>query len=131
MMKKPKKPAAAQANTPHSHKECPVMLTLSLIANKWSVRLLFFLLNADKNTMRFSELMRAMGGITQRELTKHLREFEKSGIVERTVYPQIPPRVEYTLTRLGHSLLKPIEELSRWAEKNGAAVQKKRQEFEA
>lgn len=115
----------------HSLKECPVFLTLGLIANKWSVRILYSLLQAPQKTMRFSQVQKALGGITQRELTKHLREFEKAGIVRRTVYPQIPPRVEYTVTDLGDSLFKAVEELSHWANENGALVQKNRKAFEA
>ena len=111
-------------------KTCPVFLTLQLVAHKWSVRILHTLLHADKNTMRFGQLRKQLNGITQRELTKHLREFEKAGIVERTIYPEVPLRVEYRLTRAGHSLLKPIDEISRWAENNAAFVQRKRQEFE-
>lgn len=115
----------------HSLKECPIFLTLGLIANKWSVRILFSLLQADHKTLRFSQLQKTLGGITQRELTKHLREFEKAGIVKRTVFPQIPPRVEYTVTSLGDSLCKPIEELSRWADEYGELVHKNRSVFEA
>src|SRR5437868_5668958 len=111
-------------------KNCPVFLTLQLIAHKWSVRILRCLLQAEHNTLRFGQLQKSLDSITQRELTKHLREFEKAGIVERTVYPEIPPRVEYRLTKIGHSLLKPVEEISIWAENNAAFVQKKRQEFE-
>lgn len=88
------------------------------------------LLRAEKNTLRFGQLQKGLDGISQRELTKHLREFEKAGIVERTVYPEVPLRVEYRLTKTGHSLLKPVEEISLWAENNAAFVQKKRQEFE-
>jgi DNA-binding HxlR family transcriptional regulator len=112
-------------------KTCPVFLTLQLIAHKWSVRILRNLLHAEKNTLRFGQLQKSLDGITQRELTKHLREFEKAGIVERTVYAEVPPRVEYRLTKTGHSLLKPVEEISVWAENNAAFVQKKRQEFES
>ena len=111
-------------------KDCPVFLTLQLMAHKWSVRILQVLLRAPANTLRFGQLRKALGGITQRELTRHLREFEKAGIVARTVYAEVPPRVEYRLTKTGHSLLKPIDELSVWAEKNAAFVQRKRQEFE-
>jgi DNA-binding HxlR family transcriptional regulator len=95
------------------------------------VRILRSLLKAEKNTLRFGELRKSLDGITQRELTKHLREFEKAGIVVRTVYPEVPPRVEYRLTQTGHSLLKPVEEISVWAENNAAFVQRKRKEFEA
>jgi DNA-binding HxlR family transcriptional regulator len=112
-------------------KTCPVFLTLQMIAHKWSVRILRSLLKAEKNTLRFSQLRRSLEGITQRELTKHLREFEKAGIVLRTVYAEVPPRVEYRLTPTGHSLLKPVEEISLWAENNAAFVQRKRKEFEA
>ena len=115
----------------HSHKECPIFLTLGLIANKWSVRILFTLLQKEDKTMRFSQIQKSLGGITQRELTKHLREFEKTGIISRTVFPQIPPRVEYTVTPLGDSLWKPIEALSSWAEDNGQKVQQNRSAFEA
>ena len=104
--------------------ECPIFHTLSLIANKWSIRILYFLLNANKHTLRFGELKKALDGITQRELAKHLRIFEAAGIVTRTVYPQVPPKVEYTLTPLGKSLWKPIDGLSEWAQKHGSAVQK-------
>jgi DNA-binding HxlR family transcriptional regulator len=110
-------------------RNCPVFLTLQLIAHKWSVRILRNLLHAEENTLRFGQLQKGLEGITQRELTKHLREFEKAGIVQRTVYAEVPPRVEYRLTRIGHSLLKPVEEISVWAEKNAAFVQRKRQEF--
>ena len=112
-------------------KDCPVFLTLQLVAHKWSVRILRALLHAPANTLRFGQLRKQLDGIAQRELTKHLREFEKAGIVDRTVYPEVPPRVEYRLTRTGHSLLKPIEEISQWAEKNAPFVQRKRQEFAA
>ncbi|MDX1975246.1 MAG: helix-turn-helix domain-containing protein [Rickettsiales bacterium] len=113
-----------------SHKDCPVFLTLSLIANKWSVQILYYLMQANKSTLRFSELQKQLNGITQRELTKHLREFEKTGIVTRTVFPQIPPRVEYTLSDMGHSLFIPIKALAQWAEKHGPTIQKKREDFE-
>ena len=112
-------------------KTCPVFLTLQLVAHKWSVRILRILLQAPGNTLRFGQMQKHLDGITQRELTKHLREFEKAGIVERTVFPEVPPRVEYRLTKTGHSLLKPIEEISLWAETNAAFVQQKRLEFEA
>lgn len=111
-------------------RNCPVFLTLQLIAHKWSVRILRSLLRAENNTLRFGQLQKSLDGISQRELTKHLREFEKAGLVERTVYPEVPPRVEYRLTSAGHSLLKPVEEISVWAEQNAAFVQHKRREFE-
>ncbi len=131
-MRKPRQKDICEAvdPAPHAlHKECPIFLTLSLIANKWSVRILASLLAAEKHTLRFSEIKRAMEHITQRELTKHLREFEKAGIVERTVYPEVPLRVEYRLTKLGRSLWEPIESLSAWARQHGKTIQKKRAAF--
>lgn len=114
-----------------SAKDCPVFMTLSLIANKWSISILHQLMQAEKRTLRFSALKRSLGNITQRELTKHLRQFEETGIVERIVYPESPPRVEYMLTQLGYSLNDPISALSLWAEKNSSKIQQKRTEFDA
>jgi DNA-binding HxlR family transcriptional regulator len=122
-------PCTPKAEHTPGTKDCPVFMTLSLIANKWSISILYQLMQEERHTMRFNALKKALGTITQRELTKHLRQFEESGIVERTVYPESPPRVEYTLTALGNSLAQPIEALSRWAEENGAMVQNKRAEF--
>lgn len=109
---------------------CPAFLALSLIANKWSIRILHALLTADEHTLRFNQIQKALDNITQRELTKQLREFERSGLLERKVYPQVPPRVDYTLTPLGHSLWEPVEKLSEWAAKNAKEVAEKRSAFE-
>ena len=114
-----------QENNP-SHKSCPVFLTLSLIANKWSVSLLHHLMTAQRMTMRFSQLQKSMTRISQRELSKHLKEFEKSGLVTRKAFAEVPPRVEYTLTPLGESLFVPIEALAKWAQDNGEELQKNR-----
>jgi DNA-binding HxlR family transcriptional regulator len=108
---------------------CPMFTTLNLIANKWAVRMFYSLLNAKARTMRFGELQKAMNGVSQRELTRHLREFEAVGIVSRKAYAEIPPRVEYTLTDLGQTLGKPIEALSAWAVEHGAALEKNRARF--
>ena len=124
---KNKKMRAAAANSAALANTIP--LTLGLIANKWSVALLSSLRDAEKQTLRFSELKKAQSGISQRELTRHLREFEKSGLVVRRVFPQVPPRVEYTLTPLGVSLFTPIEALSQWAILYGKQVQQKRTAF--
>ncbi|HEY1095830.1 MAG TPA: helix-turn-helix domain-containing protein [Alphaproteobacteria bacterium] len=113
-----------------SVRECPAFLALSLIANKWSIRILHLLLSEPGHTLRFSGIQKALDNITQRELTKQLREFERSGLVARKVYPVVPPRVEYTLTKLGHSLMEPVGQLSDWAAEHAAAIQKNRTEFE-
>ncbi len=92
---------------------CPVEATLDLIGGKWKGVLLYRLLDG---THRFSALKRTMPGITQRMLTKQLRELEEVGLVARVVYPEVPPRVEYSLTPLGTSLRPIIMALRNWGE---------------
>lgn len=118
--------------TPHAdHTEiCPANLTMGLIANKWAIKILYALSQAEKQTLRFGQIQKTLSPITQRELTKHLREFEKAGLITRLVYPEVPPRVEYALTKLGASLREPMDTLTRWAEKNGGTILKNRNEFE-
>lgn len=84
--------------------DCPVETTLQLIGDKWKVLIIRDLLTGTK---RFNELMRSVTGITQKVLTSHLRAMETAGLVTRTVYPEVPPKVEYNLTETGLSL-KPI-----------------------
>lgn len=83
---------------------CPVETTLQLIGNKWKVLILRDLMEGTK---RFNELMRSVSGITQKVLTSNLRAMEEDGLLLRKVYPEVPPRVEYSLTETGLSL-KPI-----------------------
>lgn len=83
---------------------CPVETTLMLIGDKWKVLILRDLLTGTK---RFGELKKSVGHVTQKVLTAQLRQMEQSGLVNRKVYAEVPPRVEYTLTELGYSL-KPI-----------------------
>jgi len=92
---------------------CPVEATLDLIDGKWKGVLLFHL---QSGTQRFNALKRNLPNITQRMLTKQLRELEASGLVLRTVYAEVPPRVEYTLTPLGESLQPIIGALKHWGE---------------
>lgn len=84
--------------------DCPVEMTLQLIGDKWKVLIIRDLLTGTK---RFNELMRSVSGISQKVLTGHLRAMEHDGLVIRKVYPEVPPKVEYTLTETGYSL-KPI-----------------------
>ena len=81
--------------------------------------------------MRFNELRKALGSISQRMLTLTLRGLERDGLVTRTVTPTNPPRVDYELTRLGRSLLEPVSELGLWARKHRAAIEDARQRFDA
>ena len=83
---------------------CPVETTLTLISNKWKVLILRDLLPGRK---RFGELKKSIGHVSQKVLTAQLREMESSGLLTRTVYAEVPPRVEYSLTDLGYSL-KPV-----------------------
>lgn len=83
---------------------CPVETTLTLIGNKWKVLILRDLISGTK---RFGELQRSIGKVSQKVLTSNLREMEADALVERQVYAEVPPRVEYSLTELGRSL-KPI-----------------------
>ena len=90
---------------------CPVEATLEVIGGKWKGIILFHLLNG---TMRFSELQRAAGTVTQRMLTKQLRELETDGLISRTVYPVVPPKVEYSMTDKGRSLQPIILAMRDW-----------------
>ena len=85
---------------------------LNRIGDKWSVMVVGYL---TRKTMRFNELRNAIGGISQRMLTLTLRNLERDGLVTRTVYPEIPPRVEYALTDLGRTLTDPLDALWNWA----------------
>jgi len=88
---------------------------LQLLSGRWAFPVLYQLLRAQ-GPIRFGQLQRAVGRVTQKELTKTLRVFEERGLVERQVFPEIPPRVEYRLTPLGASLGEPLCGLARWAE---------------
>jgi DNA-binding HxlR family transcriptional regulator len=113
---------------PRRHEDCPVRDVLARIGDKWSMLVVG---NLHDGPLRFSELKRAIEGISQRMLTLTLRNLERDGLVTREVTPSIPPRVDYELTRAGKSLLEPIEALSQWAEKNRAAIQKAREKYDA
>ncbi len=91
--------------------KCPIETTLKMLDSRWKILILRELLNGTK---RFGELKKSVSGITQKVLTAKLREMEETGLVERTVYPQIPPKVEYTLTDVGYSLLPVINILKDW-----------------
>ncbi|MDY6338484.1 MAG: helix-turn-helix domain-containing protein [Saccharofermentans sp.] len=86
--------------------DCPVEYTASLIANKWKIIILRDLLTGTK---RYNELTRSVVGISAKVLTENLRELEKDGIINRKVYPEVPPRVEYSLTKKGEDLKDVIE----------------------
>jgi DNA-binding HxlR family transcriptional regulator len=100
---------------------------LTLVGDKWSV---LVIVNLGQGTMRFSDIKRAIEGISQRMLTLTLRNLEREGLVTRTVLPTTPPRVDYALTRLGETLLEPVSALAVWAQGHRAEVQRARESFE-
>ena len=93
------------------HLTCPAEVTADLIGGRWKIVLLWFLFQGVK---RFSELQRALPGITQKVLTQQLRDMEKKGLVTRTVYAEVPPKVEYQITPLGLSLKPVVEAMHQW-----------------
>ncbi len=93
---------------------CPVEAVTEVIGGKWKPVIVFQLLQST--TLRFGELQRRMPGITQKMLTKQLRELEAKGIIQRTVYPEVPPKVEYSLTETGMSLNHIISHMKSWGE---------------
>ena len=95
------------------HSFCPVNTTLSVIGGKWKVLILYHLI---EQTQRFNELRRLLPEITQRMLTLQLRELEQDGLIHREVYPVVPPKVEYSLTEFGRTLLPVINAMHEWGQ---------------
>lgn len=111
----------------NAHADCPVRDVLDRVGDKWSV---FVVATLRQGPKRFSELKRAIEGISQRMLTRTLRGLERDGLVSRTVYASVPPAVEYALTERGQTLLGPITALFEWAEANGRATQTARDRYD-
>ncbi|MHB1814503.1 MAG: winged helix-turn-helix transcriptional regulator [Steroidobacteraceae bacterium] len=108
--------------------ECrKISQVLARVGEKWSVLIIIMLADAPR---RFSDLKRAIGGISQRMLTLCLRGLERDGLVKRTVFPVVPPRVEYELTALGQSLREPVTQLASWARTHLAELDAARAEFD-
>ena len=95
---------------------CPAEFTLGMIGGRWKIPIIFHLLAGRK---RFTELARALDGVTQKMLTQQLREMERNGLVERKVFAQVPPKVEYSLTDLGVSLRPVVDAMCRWGDEHG------------
>lgn len=113
-----------------SHAEaCPVRKVLDRFGDKWSILVLMILGEVDN--MRFNKLHKTTGDISQKMLTVTLRSLEADGLVKRTIFPEIPPRVEYEITERGKSLLVHINKLVDWADENMAAILESREKFEA
>lgn len=95
-----------------------VKTTLEVIGGKWKPLIMFLLV---EKTMRFSELQKSIVGITQKMLTQQLRELESDGLVSRKVFPQVPPRVEYSITSHGKTLLPVLDTMHKWGENHKRA----------
>jgi len=98
----------------HVGGECPMVRLLDTLSGKWSFPILYALIQT-RDPVRFRELQRRVGRITQKELTKHLRSFETLGLVTRTIFPEVPPRVEYAISDYGRTLRAPLSALARWS----------------
>ncbi|MEI3551022.1 MAG: helix-turn-helix domain-containing protein [Acutalibacteraceae bacterium] len=99
---------------------CPVETTLMLISNRWNVLILRDLMEGTK---RFGELKKSLGDISQKVLTANLRAMEENGLLIRTVYAQVPPKVEYTLTDTGYSLKPILDAMVQWGRKYQLQIQ--------
>lgn len=103
------------STTAPAWRACAVSTTLEVVGGRWKAVILFYLLGG---TRRFSEIQRYLPGVTQRVLTMQLRELEADGVLERVVHPEVPPRVEYTLTAFGRSLQPVLLSLRDWGERH-------------
>ncbi len=99
---------------------CPIRNILDRLGDKWSILLILILGQEEK--LRFSELNKAIPDISQKMLTATLRTLESDGLVTRTVFPEVPPRVEYRITEMGQSLLPHIQALTQWANEHMPAI---------
>lgn len=100
------------------HEPCPMTRFVGLISGKWAIPILYRLIVLN-TPVRFGELLRAVEPITQKELTKQLRQFEQRGLVSRHIYAEIPPRVEYQITELGLTLQSALSPLADWMRAHG------------
>lgn len=116
-------------NTTSRVELCPTLTDsiLARIGDKWTVKVVIVL---AQGPMRYSQIFKQVGGVSQRMLTLTLRSLERDGLVSRTVYPTIPPRVDYTLTERGQTLIEPVFALWGWAQANHAAIEDARQAFD-
>lgn len=108
-----------EIRTANKYPACPVETTLTLIGSKWIVLIFRELFTGTK---RFSDLKNALNGVSQKMLTQQLRQMEKNGLINRKVYPVVPPKVEYSLTDLGKTfkpVLSSIEQWGKYIQKNG------------
>lgn len=108
---------------------CPVRNVIARFGNKWA--LLVILILSENKVLRFSELKKMIPDVSSRMLSSTLRTLEADGLVSRKVYPEVPPKVEYSLTKTGLSLVPFIVQLTEWAQKHMKSIVRHREEFEA
>ncbi|MFD5555696.1 winged helix-turn-helix transcriptional regulator [Streptomyces sp. NPDC127068] len=109
-------------------RDCPTRAVLELIASKWTMLVLVVL--EDDRPVRFAELRRRLDGVTPKVLTRTLRALEREGLLTRTVYPTVPPRVEYRLTDLGRELGELVQGITDWSRTRLTALRAAREEFD-
>ncbi|MGB3237106.1 MAG: helix-turn-helix domain-containing protein [Geitlerinemataceae cyanobacterium] len=107
--------------------DCPTQQVLDIVGNKWSVIVIYCLAYSPK---RYSQLQHKIEGISQKMLTQTLRNLERNGIVDRDVFPEVPPRVEYSLTPLGETLVEPLMSLADWTDAYFEEVRSARDRFD-
>ncbi len=107
--------------------QCPTRKVLDLIADKWTTLVIYLL---ARGRQRYGDLHRQIGGISQKMLTQTLRKLERDGLVLRHVYPEVPPRTEYELTGLGHTLIEPMGALCAWAEGHLGELEEARRRYD-
>jgi len=108
----------------------PLRQFLTRVGDKWSILVVVMLASAPGHRARFSQLQKMVEGISQRMLTTTLRQLERDGLLSREVFPEVPPRVEYELTDLGLSLLRPMRNLVLWIGNNWESIKKAREVFD-
>ncbi|MDR3615214.1 MAG: helix-turn-helix domain-containing protein [Candidatus Obscuribacterales bacterium] len=108
--------------------DSPIMSTIAMVSDKWKVLIICKL---RENTLRFNELRRELQGVTQRVLTHQLRELEADGLVTRKVFAEVPPRVEYSLTELGRTLIPVLQQLEEWAHEHSEELASARSKKES
>lgn len=121
------KQAKTERRVFHNNEDCAVRNVVSQIGDKWSLLILFALVDGED---RFNSLKSRIEGISQRMLTQTLRDLEREGYVNRTVYPEVPVKVEYCLTEMGQDLIKPLYQLVCWADDHRDEIESARKAYD-
>ena len=127
MTSETKKQASDGKRVFHNTDDCPIRNVVAQIGDKWSLLILFALVDGAD---RFNSLKSRVVGISQRMLTQTLRDLEREGYVSRTVYAEVPVKVEYELTEMGRDLVKPLYQLVSWADSHQSEIQRSREAYD-